>query len=96
MKLTEERMSLVAQYTRVNTKVIVIDKTDKLGQAIGTTIKIILTKMKTLLLDDEQYCTDVLNLLIQKHCPSLQVVAIFNDPLLAIEYLKIYPVDLLF
>ena len=44
MKLTEERMSLVAQYTRVNTKVIVIDKTDKLGQAIGTTIKIILTK----------------------------------------------------
>ena len=52
--------------------------------------------MKTLLLDDEQYCTDVLNLLIQKHCPSLQVVAIFNDPLLAIEYLKIYPVDLLF
>lgn len=52
--------------------------------------------MKTLLIDDELYCTDVLNLLIQKYCPSLQVVAIFNDPVLAMEYLKINPVDVLF
>lgn len=44
MKLTEERMSLVTQLTGVDTKILVIDKTDNKGEAMGTTIKIILSK----------------------------------------------------
>ncbi|MBK7787980.1 MAG: response regulator transcription factor [Saprospiraceae bacterium] len=52
--------------------------------------------MKTLLLDDELYCTDVLNILIQKHCPSLEVVAILNDPIKALEYLNHHVIDVLF
>ncbi|HRG64452.1 MAG TPA: response regulator transcription factor [Saprospiraceae bacterium] len=52
--------------------------------------------MKTLILDDELYCTDVLSILIQKHCPSLEVVAVYNDPVLALEYLSHHPVDVVF
>lgn len=52
--------------------------------------------MKTLLLDDEVFCTDVLNILIQKHCPSLEVVAVFNDPMLALDYLTHHQVDVIF
>lgn len=52
--------------------------------------------MKTLILDDELYCTDVLSILIQKHCPSLEVVAVYNDPVLALEYLSHHPVDVFF
>jgi len=52
--------------------------------------------MKTLILDDELYCTDVLSILIQKHCPSLEVVAVYNDPVLAQEYLSHHPVDVVF
>lgn len=52
--------------------------------------------MKTLLLDDEVFCTDVLNILIQKHCPSLEVVAVFNDPMLALDYLNHHQVDVIF
>ncbi len=52
--------------------------------------------MTTLLLDDELYCTDVLNILLRKHCPSLEIVAIYNDPLLALEYLSENRVDVIF
>lgn len=52
--------------------------------------------MKTLLLDDELYCTDVLNILIQKHCPSLEVVGVYNDPVQALDYLSHHNVDILF
>lgn len=52
--------------------------------------------MKTLLLDDEVFCTDVLNILIQKHCPSLEVVAVLNDPMMALDYLTHNKVDVVF
>lgn len=41
--------------------------------------------MKTYLLDDEPNCTDVLQVLLEKYCPEVQVMGIFNDPELALE-----------
>ncbi len=41
--------------------------------------------MKTYLLDDESNCTDVLQVLLEKYCPDVQVTGIFNDPEAALE-----------
>lgn len=47
--------------------------------------------MKTLLLDDEPYCVELLAHLLLKHCPDVEVVAQFTDPQSALEYLKTQP-----
>jgi Response regulator of the LytR/AlgR family len=41
--------------------------------------------VKTYLLDDESNCTDLLQLLLQKYCPDVQVTGTFNDPEVALE-----------
>ncbi len=47
--------------------------------------------MKTLLLDDEPYCVELLAHLLQKHCPGIDIVARFTDPQLALDYLQRHP-----
>ena len=41
--------------------------------------------LKTYLIDDEPNCTDVLQVLLGKHCPEVQITGIFNDPEQALE-----------
>ncbi|MBK8558205.1 MAG: response regulator transcription factor [Lewinellaceae bacterium] len=52
--------------------------------------------MKTYLLDDEPNCTDVLQVLLKKHCPDVQITGIFNDPETALEAIQREPPALLF
>ena len=52
--------------------------------------------MQIVLVDDEPNCLEVLRLEIARHCPELEVVASFEKPLEALEYLKQNPPDLLF
>ena len=52
--------------------------------------------MKTYLLDDETNCTDVLQVLLGKYCPDVQIKGIFNDPELALEAILQERPDLLF
>ena len=44
--------------------------------------------LKTYLLDDEPNCTDVLQVLLGKYCPEVQVTGIFNDPEQALEAIR--------
>lgn len=44
--------------------------------------------LKTYLLDDESNCTDVLQVLLGKYCPEVQITGIFNDPELALEAIR--------
>lgn len=52
--------------------------------------------LKTYLIDDEPYCTDVLRLLLEKHCPEIQVTGVFNDAEAALEAIRNIPPDLVF
>ncbi len=52
--------------------------------------------MKALILDDETYCSETLELLIRRHCsPPLDTIT-FSDPYMALDYLQDNVVDLLF
>ena len=44
--------------------------------------------LNTFLIDDEPHCTDVLRVLLQKHCPELHISGIFNDPEQALEAIQ--------
>ncbi|MBL7794581.1 MAG: hypothetical protein JNK77_19765, partial [Saprospiraceae bacterium] len=44
--------------------------------------------LTTYLLDDESNCTDVLQVLLGKYCPEVQITGIFNDPELALEAIR--------
>jgi two-component system, LytTR family, response regulator len=53
--------------------------------------------LKTILLDDEPYCLELLAHLLKKHCPEVRVEAQFTDSAQALEYLRNNPEpDLLF
>lgn len=52
--------------------------------------------LKTYLIDDEPHCTDVLAVLLQKHCPQVAVAGVFNDPELALEAIRRERPDLVF
>ena len=51
---------------------------------------------KVVLLDDEQHCTDILKSLIQKNSTEYQIVALFNNPIEALGYIKNSEFDILF
>lgn len=36
--------------------------------------------MTAFLIDDESHCTDVLRVLLERHCPDVTITGIFNDP----------------
>jgi two-component system, LytTR family, response regulator len=52
--------------------------------------------MTAFLIDDEAHCTDVLQLLLQRHCPSVIISGVFNDAELALAALLQAPPDLVF
>lgn len=52
--------------------------------------------MNAVVIDDEKYCTDVLTILLGKHCPEVNVMAVFNQATLALDYLKSHQVDIIF
>jgi hypothetical protein len=41
--------------------------------------------MNAVIIDDERFCVEVLSDLLKKHCPEIQVVAQFNDPVQGAE-----------
>jgi two-component system LytT family response regulator len=52
--------------------------------------------LQTYIIDDEHNCTDLLRLLIERHCPDLKVVAIFNDAEEALAAIIAQPPQVLF
>jgi two-component system, LytTR family, response regulator len=52
--------------------------------------------MTTILLDDEPYCLELLAHLLTKHCPDIEIVAQFTEPLKALEFLQNNPAPALF
>lgn len=52
--------------------------------------------MKTILIDDEPYCLELLAHLLKKHCPEIEVVAQFSDALAAVAHLEKEPPELVF
>lgn len=52
--------------------------------------------MKTYLLDDEPNCTEVLQVLLGRYCPEVNVTRIFNDAELALEAIRQERPQLLF
>ena len=52
--------------------------------------------MTAVIIDDELYCTDVMQILLVKHCPEVQILAIFNQAQQALDYLKVKQPDLIF
>ena len=53
-------------------------------------------RIRAVILDDELHSIETMQWKIQHYCPELEVVATFDDPLKAIEYLRANPPDLLF
>lgn len=53
-------------------------------------------KFKTIIIDDEIKSSENLNFLIQSYCQQLEVIAIYNHPLTALEGIKNKTFDLLF
>lgn len=52
--------------------------------------------MTAVIIDDEKYCSDVLQILILKYCPQIEIVEIFNQSPKALEYLKSNTPDIIF
>lgn len=52
--------------------------------------------MKALILDDELYCVEYLEAILQKYCPEISTIIIFTEPEKALYYLIDNTVDLLF
>lgn len=51
--------------------------------------------IKTIILDDEVHSTETLAFFLEKKCKDIDLVASFNEPLLAKEYLSKHRIDLL-
>ncbi len=47
--------------------------------------------LKTILLDDEPYCLELLAHLLTKHCSDVHIVAQFTDAVQALEFLRNNP-----
>lgn len=53
--------------------------------------------MKTILIDDEPYCLELLAHLLTRHCPEVHLVGQFTDPVEALRHLETHPApDLVF
>lgn len=52
--------------------------------------------MNAVVIDDEKYCTDVLTILLSKHCPEINVIKVFNQSAAALDYLKSHEADIIF
>lgn len=52
--------------------------------------------MQAIIVDDEKHCRDVLELLINKHCPDITIAAVCADGPTALEAIERQPPELLF
>jgi len=52
--------------------------------------------MRTIIVDDEKLSRSVLKLLLEKHCPAVNIVAVCADGLSALEAIEKYQPDLVF
>ena len=52
--------------------------------------------IKSVILDDEKNCVETLQWKLAQYCPDVSVLATFNDPLQALEFMHKTPIDLLF
>lgn len=52
--------------------------------------------MKVILVDDEKHATELLELKLQQIDPTIQVLAKFNQPEAALEFIRVTPFDVLF
>jgi two-component system LytT family response regulator len=52
--------------------------------------------MRTIIVDDEKLSRSVLKLLLEKHCPAVDIVAVCADGIAALEAIEKYQPDLLF
>ncbi len=52
--------------------------------------------IKTVLIDDERFCLDVLESLLSAHYPDVQLIGAFTDPLEAIPFVRLHAPDLVF
>lgn len=52
--------------------------------------------MKTYIIDDEVNCTEVLEVLLRKYCPDIQIAGVFNDPERVLEAIRRERPQLLF
>ena len=53
-------------------------------------------KLKTIIIDDEPDCTNLLKFELGKHCPQVDVIAIFNSSAKALPEIKLLKPDLVF
>lgn len=52
--------------------------------------------IKSVILDDESHSIKTLRWKLENYCPEVEVVATFDDPLAALDYLRVTPPNLLF
>ncbi|HMT76386.1 MAG: LytTR family DNA-binding domain-containing protein [Bacteroidetes bacterium] len=52
--------------------------------------------IRTIIVDDEEHCIDVLETLIKRHLPILEIVAVYSDPEKALEEIRAHDPDLIF
>ena len=52
--------------------------------------------MKTIIVDDEVFCTDVLSIMITKYCPQLHIIGVFNNAEEALQAIEEKQPDLVF
>ena len=52
--------------------------------------------MKVILIDDEPDCLEMLALLIERYCPTLNIIGQFEDPSVAVGKIPILKPDLVF
>jgi two-component system LytT family response regulator len=52
--------------------------------------------MTVVIIDDEVYCTDVMQILLTKHCPNANILGIFNDSVKALDFLRQHKPDIIF
>lgn len=52
--------------------------------------------MRTIIVDDEKLSRSVLKLLVEKHCPGLDIIAVCSDGISALEAIEKHKPDLLF
>jgi two-component system LytT family response regulator len=54
------------------------------------------TPLRTFLIDDEPNCTDVLRVMLEKHCPEVQVIGVYNQPERALASIRTEKPQLVF
>lgn len=52
--------------------------------------------MKAVIVDDEKHCRDVLKLLLQRHCPAVQVMAACEDGQEGLKAIRLHQPDVVF